>query len=93
MSTQTISISKDGRTLKYGNFSAMCVDIKSTEVATDGSIYAVLVVTLDSGETIDLPSTYHNAETINRRFLARAKRSDPIRASRHEGSNTTEYFH
>ena len=93
MTTQTISISKDGRTLKYGGFSAMCSDIKSTRVLTDGSIYAVLEITLDSGESIDLPSTYYNAETINCRFLARAKRSDPIRASRREGFTNTEFFH
>lgn len=94
MTSQTISISRDGRTLKAGSYSVTCLDIKSTEsLCAKNSTVADLVITLDSGESIVLPSSYNNVETIHQRFLARTKRSDPIRTSKWEHPDSTKYFH
>ena len=95
MLTSQLSISKDGRTLKHDSYFTECSCIKSSEVLSDpGSGLANLVIYRDIGPPLAMASsTYHNAETIHRRLLARAKQSDPVRVSEHESPDSTEYFY
>ena len=94
--TRDITISRNGQILRCGDRAIPCDQIASADVATDSgtSREAVLIIHMQSGDTVCCPlSSYHNAETIRRRLACRAKQTSPVAPLAADYGYAESYWH